>query len=325
ITDRSGKIIYVNNKFCQVSKYSQKELLGKDHRIINSGYHSKEFMRNLWVTIAQGKVWTGEICNRAKDGSFYWVDTTIVPFLNDKGRPYQYVAIRYDITRRKKMEDEIKQLPQQIIQAQETERAHISREIHDDLGQSLATLKMLIQSTFAEQNTQKKPAEKILQYLNVTIDKTRKLSSGLSPSTLDILGLTSSVKSLIKDFRQNSKLKILYSIGNLDNISFEGDIINFYRILQEALANIVKHSSADCVKIRVKKSNSKVVLTIGDNGKGFSVKSKKVRAKGLGISTMHQRAKLLGGDLEVSSAKNGGTLITLHIPAKEKVIDYVGV
>jgi len=107
VTDLTGKITYSNEKFSSLSGYRYNELIGQTHRIVNSGHHSKEFFTNLWRTIQHGDIWQGGICNRNKNGDEYWVDTTIVPYLDEKGKPNKYIAILTDVTQRKRTEEKL--------------------------------------------------------------------------------------------------------------------------------------------------------------------------------------------------------------------------
>lgn len=106
ITDSEGVIIYVNRKFCEISKYSKKELIGQNHRILKSGFHTKDFYKNMWHTIKNGDIWQGEVKNKAKDGSFFWLDNTIFPVFDKRKNIVQYFSMRLVICLRKKVEEE---------------------------------------------------------------------------------------------------------------------------------------------------------------------------------------------------------------------------
>ena len=144
ITNKQGKITHINNKFCQVSKYSREELLGQDHRIINSGHHSKAFMTNLWKTIASGNIWRNKIKNRAKDGTFYWVDTTIVPFLDEYDKVYQYVAIRTEVTDYILLEREMEERMAELARSND-ELAQFAYVVTHDLQEPIRAITGFVQ------------------------------------------------------------------------------------------------------------------------------------------------------------------------------------
>ncbi|QHA91227.1 PAS domain S-box protein [Bacillus sp. N1-1] len=308
ITDHSGKIVYVNDQFCQISKYSQEELIGRDHSIINSGYHSKEFFRGLWRTIAKGEVWKGEIKNKAKDGTPYWVDTTIVPFLNKEGKPYQYLAIRSEITNRKKVEEELKQMATRIIDVQEEERKRLSRNLHDGIGQNLYSHLITISRIHAELNHPL--ITQMRDEATAIIEEVREISWELRPSVLDDLGLIPAIRSFLNRYSDNYNIDVFFECV-LENRLGNQSEITIYRIIQEALTNVRKYAGVKQASVTIRELNEVVRVMVEDKGKGF-VQDR--HACGVGLFSMEERSKSVGGELHIHTAPGKGTKVILDIP-----------
>jgi PAS domain S-box-containing protein len=291
ITDAQGKITFVNDKFCAVSKYSRDELLGQDHRILSSGYHSEEFMRDLWATITQGRVWHGEIKNKAKDGSFYWVDATIVPFLNDQGKPHQYVAIRTDITEHKAAEEKIRQLNSELeqrvvertaqLQAANHELETFSYSVSHDLRAPLRHVLGFME--LLQKEAGPSLSQKSIGHMAMISQATKRMGSliddllafsrvGRSDMKKSEVNLDQLVKETLEDFQVDTKDRnIVWKIHQLPAVQADRALLR--QALVNLVSNAVKFTGTRAeAKIEIGCApgrDSEIVVFIRDNGAGF--------------------------------------------------------
>lgn len=320
-TDHRGIITYVNDKFCEISKYSRDELLGKDHRIINSGHHSKEFIRELWRTIAQGKVWRGEIRNRDKDGSLYWVDTTIVPFLNGEGKPRQYLAIRYDITARKSAEA---QLREQAALAQLGQLAAVvAHEVRNPLAGLRASLQVIDKRCEARDRS---AIAAMIQRIDGLNDKVEDLLLFARPKpprvqSVDVQALMRDVVTSAQISTGRSGLPIPISGDDL-KASADPDM------LRAALLNITLNACQAAGKhdidIHIAAENGHCRIAVCDGGPGIPAEIRervfepffttRTNGTGLGLAIVKRMMELQEGTVTLKDRPEGGTIAEVTVP-----------
>ncbi len=346
ITDQRGIINYVNDGFCRISKYPREELLGQDHRIINSGYHPKEFIRDLWTTIAASQVWKGEIRNRAKDGSIYWVDTTIVPFLNSEGKPYQYVAIRHDITQRKLAEEQVLQQAAELQRAAQLSfvgelAAGLAHEIKNPLAGIQGAVDILIRRR--DKNDPEREAlegmrhevERIDSTVRALLDRARpRLVSVRASSLTDIVGRAVSLAraQLTSAATRGHRVSIDFEppsdpiIIPIDPAQIEDAVLNL-------IINAIEAADGDGqVTIRIARSQNdraedfedEAIVEVSDNGRGISEEdltrifnpffTTRPGGTGLGLPAVRRIARAHGGGVEVSSSPGKGSTFTIRLP-----------
>lgn len=317
ITNIKGEITYVNDKFCETSKYSKEELLGENHRIINSGYHNKKFFQNLYKTIAQGKVWSGEIRNRAKDNSFYWVYTTIVPYMNDQEKPYQYVSVRFDITNQKKMELELKHRNKQLADFVFI----VSHNLRAPLTNLLVLTSMIQESeTLEDQKLLIDKLSKPVQHLNETFSELVASlqvtqNTGINKESLSFQKYLNSTIITLNINVLHPDITLISDFEKAPNIYYPKKYL--ISILHNLISNAIKYRSPErplVIEVSTYIKHGGICLEIKDNGTGLDMKAygKKLfglqktfhgnhDAKGFGLFMTKSQIESMGGSITAKS------------------------
>jgi two-component system CheB/CheR fusion protein len=324
-TDTRGTITYVNQKFCDVSKYSREELLGQDHRLVNSGYHPKEFIRNLWVTIANGHIWKGELRNRARDGSIYWVDTTIVPFLDAAGKPYQYMAIRYEITDRKRSEERLRE--QEALARLGQMAAVVAHEVKNPIAGIRGALQVIGSRMAADSRDRPVIGEIIsrLDALNGIVQDLLVFARPRQPKA-EPTDLKALVAGTIAHLKRDPALTALAIEMTGDGAVVSADAEQLQLVFQNVLMNAAQamggHGRID---VAIRREGPDWIVSLADSGPGMppDVKEKvfepffttRSRGTGLGLPIAKQIVEAHGGRIAVDTPAAGGTVVSVALPA----------
>jgi PAS domain S-box-containing protein len=332
VQDEHGIVTYVNDKLCEMLGYAREEFLGMPSVDLLSGTDCDRFTSGMKAMRVLSRRTSTEINLKAKDGSRVSTITSSSPIYDTDGRYKGVIAAITDITRRKQMEEalleserQLRYLSSQLLEVQENERKRFANEIHDGIGQTLHAVKVGLESLLsqAKQSGDRRLDDGLIEELALNvefaIEEVRGIYMDLRPSLLDDLGILATMKWFLREFRRvNPQIAIETYITIQEDEAPDPLKVTVFRVLQEAMENIVRHSGAGFVKIYFIRNNNTIELIVEDNGQGFdltSLLSGDTLNKGVGLYSMQERVESSGGIFTVKSNKGTGTTVRAAWPA----------
>lgn len=346
ITDKDGTITYVNKKFCDISKYSKEELIGQNHSILKSGFHNAEFYQNIWKTISSGKIWQGDIKNKAKDGTFYWVRTTITPFIGKDGKPAQYIAVRTDVTELYAQKDTIESQFQELKKADGQKDEFISMISHE--------LKSPIFPIIGYCDLLREP--ELSKNFNIlhfeALDEITSNAERLRRITEDLLDVNRiNMKKLPYNIKKFSLAKFATRIAKEHAHLMKEKQIEFYVLpvedqiiesdeqrLMQVIGNIIRNAvdfvpnKDGKITVNIRSKSGHITFSVKDNGVGMSKENqhelfapfyqvdssatRKHGGAGLGLAICKGIVEDLGGKIWVESDAGKGSTFFFSVPLK---------
>jgi PAS domain S-box-containing protein len=319
ITDKHGNIKYVNAKFCEISKYSYLELFGKNTRILKSGFHSDDFYKHMWNTILSGKIWSGNIKNRSKNGTYYWVDTSIIPFMNNSGRIDEYVSIRKDITEFMNLQDKLIKSEKLLAIGELSARlAHDLRNPLSIIANSTEIILETTKETFTVENCTRmqNAVDRMTHQVEDVMDFVRSHPLNLSVNSINMI-LRESTNSL------NIPPDITLKMPQND-IEIFCDMMQMVIVFNNLIYNAVqKLDKGGVIQISAEQSSDESIIKISDSGDSIPEEdlqhifeplfTTKQTGTGLGLTSCKRIIESHKGEI---SASNNPTTFIIKIPRK---------
>lgn len=317
VSDPNRRIVWINRACEKLSGYNFNEAVGKLVSEIFDGPLTDgkkiSYAESCFKSLQPFHI---EVLNYKKNGETYWADVSSQPMFDEKGKLKYYFSISTDITSRKKLEEELqlqrKRTTAAVIAAQEKERALVGQELHDNVNQVLTTVKLYTELCRDGIGNSTEIMDKSIKLLQDSINEVRSLSKRLSAPSLGDIKLTESVRELVAAVKETNKLMVTLDVNGLEGVDVNQDVhLALYRILQEHLTNVLKHSEASRVDVNIEAKKGVLSLKVSDNGIGFDLQQK---SSGIGISNMISRSENLKGTLVIKSAPGMGCELQVSFP-----------